>query len=235
VGHVGAPFTTTEIKLVDVPDMKYTCKDTDEKGKPLPRGELCYRGYSSFKGYFRQLEQTKETIDADGWVHTGDIALIQPNGTIKIIDRKKNIFKLSQGEYIAPEKIENKVVQSQYISQVFVYGDSLQHNVVAIVVPDKPILEKWATDNGLTGDYDTAILTNPKVNELMVSEIKTKCKEAGFFGFEIPLKVHVSSTVFTVENDLLTPTFKLKRNEAKQYFLKEIKEMYGGAKLQGEQ
>lgn len=75
VGHVGPPYPTLDIKLVDVPDMKYTSKDVDEHGVPTPRGELCYKGYCAFKGYFRQPEQTKETIDADGWVHTGDIAL----------------------------------------------------------------------------------------------------------------------------------------------------------------
>lgn len=125
VGHVGGPYPTLDIKLVDVPDMKYTSKDVDEKGQPTPRGEVCYKGYSAFKGYFRQPEQTKDTIDAEGWVHTGDIGQFLSNGTLKIIDRKKNIFKLSQGEYVAPDKIEGKITQSLYIAQVFVYGDSL--------------------------------------------------------------------------------------------------------------
>jgi long-chain acyl-CoA synthetase len=75
--------------------MKYTSEDKDENGESFPRGEICYRGYNCFKGYFGQPEQTRETIDAEGWVHTGDIGVINPNGSIKIIDRKKNIFKLS--------------------------------------------------------------------------------------------------------------------------------------------
>lgn len=124
-GHVGGPYKCLDIKLVDVPDMNYTSKDKDEHGRPAPRGEVCYKGYNNFKGYFRQPEQTKECIDQEGWIHTGDIGIFLTNGALKIIDRKKNIFKLAQGEYIAPDKIEQKLGQSLYIAQIFVYGDSL--------------------------------------------------------------------------------------------------------------
>ena len=76
--------------------------------------------------YFRDPERTAATIDEHGWHHTGDIGQWLPNGTMKIIDRKKHIFKLSQGEYIVPEKIENIYIKSQYIEQVFVHGESLK-------------------------------------------------------------------------------------------------------------
>jgi len=114
-GHVGAPFPALEFKLVDVPDMNYFSTAVDENGQPQPKGEVCYRGTNTFKGYFANPVGTKETIDSEGWVHTGDIGLFKTDGTLKIIDRKKNIFKLSQGEYLIPEKIENKLVQSIYI------------------------------------------------------------------------------------------------------------------------
>ena len=130
--------------------MNYTSDDVDEHGKPKPRGEILYRGHSVCKGYYRQPQMTKETIDSEGWVHTGDIGQIDTQkGILRIIDRKKNIFKLSQGEYIAPEKVENKITQSHLIAQAFVYGDSLQHFLVAVVVPDRPVLEKWAADSGV--------------------------------------------------------------------------------------
>jgi long-chain acyl-CoA synthetase len=95
-GHVGASFPAVEIKLIDVLDMDYTTNDVDEKGQSRPRGEICYRGNSVFKGYYRQPDLMKEVVDSDGWVHSGDIAQLDPvKGVFRIIDRKKNIFKLS--------------------------------------------------------------------------------------------------------------------------------------------
>ncbi len=104
---------------------------------------------------------------------------------------------------------------------------------MAIVVGDMPILEKWAKENGIEGDH-AAILNDQKTKDLIKQEITTRCRGAKLFGFEIPTEFYLTKEAFTVENNLLTPTFKLKRNDAKMYFLKEIKEMYKGAKLQGE-
>ena len=133
-----------------------------------------------------------------------------------------------------PEKIENILTQSPFIAQIFVYGDSLQSTLVAIIFPEKTILEKWAESNGLSGPYDN-IIGHEKTFKFLLDEIKSKCKEAGFFGFEIPTKIHLTTTAFTIENELLTPTMKLKRNEAKLFFLNQIRSMYDGAKLQGEE
>lgn len=115
MGHVGGPAPCNEFKLKDVPDMKYTSKDKDVNGRPCPRGEICVRGANVIPGYYKNEEKTNEAIDEDGWLMSGDIGMILPgSNALKIFDRKKNIFKLSQGEYVAPEKLENslKICQS---------------------------------------------------------------------------------------------------------------------------
>ena len=89
-------------------------------------------------------------MDDEGYLHTGDVGVILPSGAVKILDRCKNIFKLSQGEYVAPEKIENILIQSNYIAQCMVYGDSLKNCCVAIIVAEEPKLVEWAAANGTT-------------------------------------------------------------------------------------
>lgn len=100
--HVGGPTPSVKIRLKDVPEMGYYAKDI-----PYPRGEICFKGPSILKGYFRDPEKTAEVLSSDGWLASGDVGVIRDDGSIQIVDRAKSIFKLSQGEYIAPTKLEN--------------------------------------------------------------------------------------------------------------------------------
>ena len=94
--------------------MKYTAADKDSHGRHTPRGQICARGPQIFHGYYKRPELTNEAI-IDGWLHTGDVGEITPNLAFKIIDRKKNIFKLQQGEYVAPDKVEAIYIKSGLI------------------------------------------------------------------------------------------------------------------------
>ena len=99
---------------------------------------MCFRGPGVFRGYFKNPEATAACMDSDGWFHSGDIGFIRSdNHAIQVIDRIKNIFKLSQGEYIAVEKVENVYLQNDLIDQICVYGDSNQNYIVAVVVPNQ--------------------------------------------------------------------------------------------------
>lgn len=229
-GHVGIPSPTTEVVLVDVPEMGYFHTDTDHKGQPCQgRGEILARGPSVFKGYYKQPEKTKEAIDEEGWLHSGDIGLWTVDGNLQIIDRKKNIFKLSQGEYVAPEKIENVIIQSLLIGQAFVYGDSLQSALVAIIVPEeepvRSVLEA-SEDLSLAKASMSEICKSDKLKAVILADIKKIGKANGLHGFEVPKSIHLSDAPFTVEDGLLTPTFKLKRPQARDKFEKVIEHMY---------
>ncbi|KAG2181074.1 hypothetical protein INT43_008656 [Umbelopsis isabellina] len=223
-GVVGIPFPCSEIKLVDVPDMEYTSND-----QPFPRGEICIRGNSVMREYYKNPEKTAETLDEDGWLHTGDIGLFDECGRLSIIDRLKNIFKLSQGEYIAPEKIEGVYQKHELVAQAFVYGDSLQSSLVGIIHPDKDELTKWAQSKPEFADKSFEDLcADAEVNKQLLSALTAYGKSNDLKGFEQVKKIFVTPEEFTVENDLLTPTFKLKREIAKKKFAKEIDAMYAG-------
>ena len=227
-GHVGGPVGCAEIKLISVPEMSYSVHDLDpESGEVRPRGEVCIRGNSVFPGYFLDGEKTKEAIDKDGWLRTGDIGTIRPNGSLAIIDRRKNIFKLAQGEYVAAEKIEITYQQAASIAQVFIYGKSTETFVVAIVVPDEAFAKVWWKEHK-TGEFPglAAVCAENDFVEKIKNDMAVREKEDKLNGFEKSKKFHLAPEGFTVENNLLTPTFKLKRKEAREKYAAEIEKMY---------
>ena len=221
-GHVGPPIPSVEVKLVDVPDMQYFCTD-----KPFPRGEICFRGGSCFIEYYKEPEKTAETVDADGWVHTGDIGLFDQMGRVKIIDRKKNIFKLSQGEYIAPEKIENILVKHPLVSQVYVYGESIKTCLVAVVVPDQEQLTKANSKISSECSYEEFCKSN-ECKELIMKAVASFGSKGSqeLKGFEIPRNIHIETEPFSIANGFMTDTMKLKRHEAKKYYASVLSSLY---------
>lgn len=216
-GHVGPPLPCNKIKLVDVPDMNYFAKDG--------RGEICFYGPNVFKGYLYDPEKTREAIDEDGWLHSGDIGEWLPNGTLKLVDRKKHIFKLSQGEYIAPEKIETVYTQCPLVHQVYVYGESTRSYLVAVVVPEEGPLRKWTETNGVEGDMNT-LCQNEAVNRVIYDEIIAEGKKEQLKSFEQVKLIALHPEQFSVDNGLLTPTLKFRRSQIKKHFLDTFNELY---------
>uniref|UniRef100_A0A452FPC2 Long-chain-fatty-acid--CoA ligase n=1 Tax=Capra hircus TaxID=9925 RepID=A0A452FPC2_CAPHI len=221
-GHVGAPMPCSIIKLVDVEEMNYLAA----KGE----GEVCVKGSNVFQGYLKDPVKTAETLDKDGWLHTGDIGKWLPNGTLKIIDRKKHIFKLAQGEYIAPEKIENIYQRSEPIAQVFVHGESLQAFLIAIVVPDVETLGAWAQKRGIVGSFEE-LCRNKDVKKGILEDMVRLGKESGLKPFEQVKGIYLHPEVFSIDNGLLTPTMKAKRPELRNYFRSQIDELYSTIKV----
>ncbi|XP_073197896.1 long-chain-fatty-acid--CoA ligase 1 isoform X1 [Lepidochelys kempii] len=221
-GHVGPPMPCSLLKLVDVEEMNYFAV----KGE----GEVCVKGPNVFQGYLKDPEKTAEALDKDGWLHTGDIGKWLPNGTLKIIDRKKHIFKLAQGEYIAPEKIENVYMRSEPVAQVFVYGESLQAFLIAIVVPDAETLSNWAKKKGFEGSYEE-LCKNKDLKKHILEDMLKVGKESGLKSFEQVKGIALSMEMFSVENGLLTPTLKAKRRELQKFFKSQIDELSANIRM----
>ena len=154
---------------------------------------------------------------------------VQPNGSLKIIDRKKNIFKLSQGEYVAVEHVESVLKKNTLFDQIWVYGNSFENFLVAVVVPNEAQVLAFAEENKLAGDY-AELCADDKVKKFVQDEL-TKTGRAGKLkGFEIAKAVHLTAVPFSVEDDLLTPTFKMKRPQFLKFFKAEVDAMYAAAK-----
>ncbi|KAJ1546352.1 Long chain acyl-CoA synthetase 7 peroxisomal, partial [Cladochytrium tenue] len=239
-GHVGAVAPCTEMKLVSIPEMGYLSTD-----KPDPRGEIWFRGENIFVGYFKEPEKTAEALTEDGWLRTGDVGRLDARGRLAIIDRKKNLFKLSQGEYVAPEKLEGDYVKSRLVAQIYVHGDASQNELVAVVVPDPEAAVPAALAAGAVpagtptaplpapGEHSPAaeaalraLSESSAFRALLLAELGRVASVARLSGIERVRAVRVIAEPFAPENGLLTPTMKLRRADAARTFRPLIDEMY---------
>ncbi|KAI7751717.1 hypothetical protein M8C21_004355 [Ambrosia artemisiifolia] len=218
LGTVGPPVPNLDARLESVPEMNYDALASK------PQGEICIRGDVLFSGYFKREDLTKEVL-VDGWFHTGDIGEWQPDGSMKIIDRKKNIFKLSQGEYVAVENLENVYGLVSDIDAVWIYGNSFESCLVAVANPNKQAVERYAEAHNISGDFES-LCENPKIKEYILGELTRIGKEKKLKGFEFVKAVHLDPVPFDMERDLLTPTFKKKRPQMLKYYQDVIDNMY---------
>lgn len=231
----GPIAVSCEMRVRDVPEMNYV--STDKNGKELeePQGELLLRGPQIFPGYYKNPKATEEAFDDEGWFKTGDIAKIDKVGRICIVDRVKNFFKLAQGEYVTPERIENlyQSACASVLSQCFIHGDSLQTFLVAILGVDINALKNLLKPHvGTTLDT----LNDEEVLSIVNSDVKLKkhvlrflndqVRNEGLQGFEKIHNFKVKIEPLKLEDDVITPTFKIKRPIATRFFAKDFEELY---------
>jgi long-chain acyl-CoA synthetase len=201
-GHVGAIQPASEIKLVSVPDMGYLVTD------PQPRGEILISGNNvSQTGYYRMPEKSAEDFPkhSDGkiWFHTGDIGVMTETGILKIVDRKKDLIKLTGGEYVSLGKVEAALKQVSGIGACVVFArPDKDHCVVVVSQPEKG----WSSVGG-----------RPEV-ESLEKAISEKLRSMGLARFEIPAKVQVDDAIWTPESGLVTASLKVQRNPLRTHY-----------------
>ncbi|ORX50218.1 acetyl-CoA synthetase-like protein [Hesseltinella vesiculosa] len=225
LGDMGAPVPCTEIKLVDVPEAGYFATN-----KPKPQGEIYIRGPSVTSGYYLQDDVTKQAFTEDGWLMTGDIGEWNETGTLSIIDRKKNLVKLSNGEYIALEKLESKYKSAMFVENMCVYADPLYPRPVALLVPVENQLVALAKENDWPTNDFTALCASADTRKLVLDLLQQHALACGLKGAEIIADVWICKDLWTTESGLVTAAQKLKRHDIKAAFQKELDQMTQGMK-----
>lgn len=172
-------------------------------------GEILVRGPHVMKGYYKDEQATREIIDADGWLHTGDIGYLKDGKYLMITDRKKEIFKLSSGKYIAPQVLENKLRESSFFENIFVFGEN-QNFASAVILPKFDAIRHWCSRKSIsTALGDEELLANPHVVDMLNKEVGKVNKNLA--DFERIRKWMFSTDTWTIDNGMLSQTLKPKR------------------------
>ncbi len=186
-------------------------------------GEILARGPNIMKGYYKLPEATRETINPEGWLLTGDIGELDSDGYLKITDRKKELLKTAGGKYIAPQPIEMVVKRNKFVANAMMYGDRRKFPLI-LIVPNFDNLERWAQERGLHYSARAELLQLPDVQAKVEREVMDMLRELA--KFETPKKVLLLEDDFTIENGELTPTLKVKRREVEKRYKAQIDAVY---------
>ncbi|KAI1434455.1 hypothetical protein GGR50DRAFT_662544 [Xylaria sp. CBS 124048] len=220
---IGAMPSSIEIKLVDFAEAGYFTTN-----KPNPQGEIWIRGPSVLSEYHQNEQETKDNL-ADGWFKTGDIGEFDSSGHLKIIDRKKNLIKTLNGEYIALEKLESIYRSANVVGNICVYADQNKAKPIAIIVPAEPALKKLAADNGITGNSLEELVHNKKLKSLVLKELQNTGRAGGLSGIEIIEGVALSDEEWTPHNGLVTAAQKLNRKGILNKYKDQVDEAYSSS------
>jgi long-chain acyl-CoA synthetase len=204
---------TVSVKIVDPMGVDLATGET---------GEVCITGPILMAGYWNKPEATAEAIDADGWLHTGDVGHLDEEGFLFITDRKKDILVTAGGKNVAPQNIENDLKNSKYVSQALVVGDARPY-VSALVTLDPVETAHWAADNAVEGDL-AALAANSSIHELVQGVVDEVNRDRS--RFEQIKRFAILPRDFTMEEGEVTPTLKLRRRAVQEHFADEIEALY---------
>src|ERR1700761_8010993 len=204
-GEVQSP-PVIDYKLVDVPDLGYFSTD-----RPYPRGELLVKTENMFPGYYKRPEVTARVFDADGYYRTGDVVAEVAPGRLEYVDRRNNVLKLAQGEFVTLAKLEAVFGNSPLVRQIYVYGNSAHPYLLAVVVPTEEALKRVDLD---------------ALKALIADSLQNVAKEAGLQSYEVPRDFIIETTPFTLENGLLTGIEKLAWPKLKQHYGERLEQLY---------
>jgi long-chain acyl-CoA synthetase len=213
IGSVGRAIPGVEIRI-DTSAIED--EDSDD-------GEIIIKGPNVMKGYHNLPEETKEVLTADGAFRSGDLGRLDSDGYLYITGRLKEQYKLENGKYVVPAPLEELLQLSPYITQAFINGANKPHNV-ALVVPDRVAIEKWAKTSGVRGDYGQ-ILEHETTRRLIQGELEEHSKS--FKGYERPRNFVLVADDFTVDNGMLTPKMSVKRRKVMDEYGDLLEGLYG--------
>src|SRR4029079_9355630 len=204
-GRVQRP-PVIDYKLVDVPELGYFSTD-----RPHPRGELLVNSETLFPGYYKRPEVTADVFDADGYYRTGDVVAELGPDQLRYLDRRNNVLKLSQGEFVTVAKLEADFGDSPLVRQIFVYGNSARSYLLAVVVPTEDALARPDVES---------------IKPLITESLQDVANAAGLQSYEIPRDFIIETTPFTLENGLLTGIRKPARAKLKEHYGQRLERLY---------
>merc|ERR1711988_100142 len=233
---VGPPQASACIRLRDWAEGGYLASDEHNKMIGMRRGEVLIGGPTVAQGYLVDesnpeaeivQKNTEDFVTIDGirYFCTGDIGQFTPSGNLMIIDRKKDLVKLSMGEYVALSKVENVLKACKYTQLPMVHASSTMAYCIALICPVVPKLEALAAELGVEGDLP-ALCANPKVRTAVLADVIATCKASKLFKFEIPTKIVLVPELWTPDNGMLTAVNKLKRKPIMEKHAADISAVY---------
>ena len=191
----------------------------------MPDGEIWVKGLNVMRGYYQMPEATAETLTDDGWLKTGDVGVIDPDGHIRITDRKKDIIVTSGGKNVSPQNIEFKLKTNKMIEQICIIGDR-QKFIAALIVPNFANLKKWAQEHQVGFQGEDGLICLDEVRKLFQGIIDEVNRDLA--SYESIKKFTLLPEEFSEANGELTPTLKIKRRVVQDKYSGVIRQMYEG-------